>query len=115
MTDSRPAPDVRRLELSGRVTQSSLEEALRDVESRLGSVGTTLLIDARRMESYEPGARDAFVRWNTERRDVLRAVAVLTENALWHAVVAAMGFASAQKLRAFRSESEAVAWLSSHG
>jgi hypothetical protein len=98
--------------LAGTLTKGALQASLTELDKQLaGRRG--LLVDAREMGSYETEARDLFVQWNREHRADLTGVAVVTEKVVWHMVVAAMGFAIGQKLRAFAQWDEAEKWLRS--
>ncbi|MCC6666440.1 MAG: hypothetical protein IT375_21990 [Polyangiaceae bacterium] len=70
-----------------------------------------VLVDCRGMSGYDIDARSEFVDWNRKVKDRIVAVAVLTENRLWHVVVASMGLASGQTMKAFLDDRSARAWV----
>jgi hypothetical protein len=72
-----------------------------------------LLVDARAMSGYEPAARSLFIDWASRHRARLRRVAILTDNTLWKAVVAAMSLAARKPMRTFATAEDAGSWLSS--
>ena len=98
--------------LTGHLTLASLKSALAeaDAELRRGQ-RVALLVDCREMTGYDGDARAEFVRWNSARRLQLRAVAVVTEKALWHVVVSAMALATRQNMKAFDRLESAQRWL----
>ena len=54
-----------------------------------------LLVDCVGMTGYDAEARAQFVSWNAAHRHRIDRVAIVTDNALWHMVIAAMSLASA--------------------
>ena len=71
-----------------------------------------LLVDCSALESYDPGARDAFVEWNRDHKGEFAAVAVVTERDTWRMLVSTMSVTSGQRMRAFSEPDEAQTWLS---
>ncbi len=115
---ARPAkesPKVLVLLLEAHLTRVSLDVALERVDASLAlSVRAStfdLVVDARQMTGYDASARARFVAWNSSNKARLEHVAVLTDNVLWHMVVAAMSIASGQPMRAFAASSQATAWF----
>ena len=70
-----------------------------------------VLVDCRSMSGYDIDARSEFVDWNRKVKDRIVAVAVITENRLWHVVVASMGLASGQTMKAFLDDRLARTWV----
>ena len=56
-------------------------------------------------------ARERFVEWNRQHRARLRAVAVVTENRMYHMVISAMAMASGQRMKGFATFDAAHAWV----
>ena len=93
--------------LHGHLTRGDLEQALAPVNGD----GVLLVVDCRKMTGYDLDTRHAFIAWNRTMRGHVRRVAVVTENVLWHMVVATMALAAGQQIRAFKESAEATAWL----
>ena len=98
--------------LTGHLTVEALARALATVDARESSV---LLVDAAGMTGYDNAARDRFVAWNAEARDRIKAVAIVTDRALWRVVITAMSLASRQRMQAFATRPEAEAWANGLG
>ena len=92
--------------LEDHLTLDTLESALSVVPRSCSA----LVVDCRAMSGYDSDARARFVEWNAERRDIIRRVAVVTENMLWHMIIAAMALASRQDMKAFNTVDDARAW-----
>lgn len=110
---------IRRYELllKEHATKDSLEKALKPISYALDHLPLgfkgCLLVDASMMTGYDVEARAYFVEWNSKYRVRLHAVAIVTEKTLWHMVIAAIGVAARQTMKAFYSLDEAQKWLDS--
>lgn len=110
-----PSPSLT-IHLCGHLTESSLARQLAPLTAYLGCleqvpVGVGLLVDCSQMTGYDGAARALFVDWNARYRDRISSVAIVTDNKLWHMVIATMAMLSRQLMRPFQSEAEALAWL----
>lgn len=97
------------VKLTGHLTPDSLREALAPVRSPSGEC--CVIIDALGMSGYELSAREVFIEWNKATRNVVRRVAIVTDNALWQTVIAAIGLASRQQIRSFKTMEAAFSWI----
>lgn len=100
--------------LDGHLTREGLGTRLAAAFTSImtGSEAPAVLVDCRTMSGYDIDARSEFVEWNRKVKDRIVAVAVITENRLWHVVVASMGLASGQTMKAFVDDHSARVWLS---
>lgn len=98
-----------RLHLQGRVDAFEMAKQLGGAV-RPGS-GQLLLVDWADLQDLDPEGRQLFIDWNVAHRDDVDAVAVITDNPIWHLVVSTMALASHQKMRAFARRTEALEWL----
>ena len=96
--------------LRGHLTTAALQGELARVDSLLGGTSSGLLVDASQMTGYDDAARALFVAWNTERRQQIPRVAIVTERTLWRVVIAAMSLASKQEMSVFADRGAAEAW-----
>jgi SpoIIAA-like len=97
--------------LVGQLDRLQLERALTPVSDALRSGRCGLLVDCREMTGYTSEARSFFVDWNSAHRARVTRVAILTDNMLWHMIIAAMSLASGQSMKAFADAYAARAWL----
>lgn len=102
--------DAFRITLTGHLTRTSLDAALRALEPELAIATRPLIADFRGITGYDADARALFIEWNTRYRAQLSSVAVVTANSFWPVVVSAMALASRQRMRVFQDESSALAW-----
>jgi len=98
-----------RIHLTGRVNAIDLAKQLGGAVRPGGA--QLLLVDCAEVIDLDPEARQLFIDWNTAHRQDIDAVAVITENELWHLVVSTMALSSHQKMRAFVSRTAALEWL----
>lgn len=97
--------------LDGHLTRAQLDETLGTLGEQIASVGlATVILDCSEMGGYDLDARHAFVDWNKRWRDQVVRVAIVTDNRLYHVVVATMSLAAGQAMKAFSSHSEAETW-----
>ena len=109
------APPVE-LELVGHLTALALAQQLKATEQRIPAQGqASLLVDCSLMTGYDADARELFVKWNSDHKQHIRRVAVITDNGLWHVVVSAMSLASRRSMKAFSVRADGVAWLGGSG
>lgn len=110
---ARP-PENFLVELSGHLTEAALAQQLGTIrETALLSVYKPgLIVDCRAMTGYDAQARELFTAWNARHRHRLMAVAVITENRLWHMILATMSMASKQQIKPFSRVQDAQLWLS---
>jgi hypothetical protein len=116
-TTAAPAPRPPEnflVELTGHLTEAALTQQLGKVrETDLLSVYKPgLIVDCRAMTGYDAQARELFTVWNARHRHRLMAVAVITENRLWHMILATMSMASKQQIKPFSRVQDAQLWLS---
>lgn len=102
------------VELTGHLTEAALTLQLGKVrESDLLSIYKPgLIVDCRAMTGYDAQARELFTAWNARHRHRLVAVAVITENRLWHMILATMSMVSKQQIKPFSRVQDAQLWLS---
>jgi len=115
VTTHTPRPPENFLvELTGHLTEAALTLQLSKVrEADLLSVYKPgLIVDCRAMTGYDAQARELFTVWNARHRHRLMAVAVITENRLWHMILATMSMASKQQIKPFSRVQDAQQWLS---
>lgn len=93
------------------MTRESLDAALSRAEPKLKD-GAAMIVECLAMTGYDSEARARFVDWHRDHRGKIRAVAVVTDNRLWHMVVSVMSLASSQRMRAFETVQAADVWLS---
>ncbi len=93
------------MKLQGHLSREALDAALPSV-----SGPCALLVDARAMTGYDLAARTRFVEWNTEHRERIRRVAIVTDKIVWRTVISAMSLASRQPMKAFADAEEAKSW-----
>lgn len=94
------------------LTLAALEAELKRATSAIHSASdkVVLTVDCRTMHGYDGDARARFVQWNSQHRNRIRCVAVITHKALWHMVVGAMAIASGQKMKAFEHLEQVTPW-----
>jgi hypothetical protein len=80
---------------------------------RCRNASNGLIIDCRHMPGYDREAREAFVQWNKARRDLLRGVAIVTDNTMYRMVIGAMSLAASVDMKAFDTDEKAASWLQS--
>lgn len=105
-----PRAQVPRVELVGHLTETSLAASLATLTPILSTSVGPVLIDCRRMTSYDLAARHAFVRWSADTRGHVTRVGIVTENHLWWMVITAMSLASGQDMKGFAEPEQAEAW-----
>jgi len=98
------------LTLRGHLTLDELERELAATRDQLGH-RRSVVVDCREMSGYDTDARERFVTWHREHRHQIPRVAIVTENRLWHLVVATMGLASGQRMKPFTTLAAASEWL----
>jgi hypothetical protein len=105
--------EILRIELAEHLSAAALAAALAPVTAKLAASRErkVLLVDARRMDGYDPAARTLFVEWNALHRRRFRKVAIITEKIAWKMVVSTMSLASGQRMKTFLSQAEGEAWL----
>jgi hypothetical protein len=116
MSTNEPAVVVVVVPLVDHLTEPALRAALSPTVALLGVGGPRLLllVDCRRMTGYDADARALFVSWNTAHRHRIDRVAIVTDNRLWHMVIAAMSLATRQEMRPFPDPVNARMWLEQH-
>ena len=107
MLCAHDAAVISAVELEGHLTRGVLEERLAAANS------PRVLIDCRQMVSYDLDARHAFSAWNTDHKDSVRRVAVVTPRAAWHMIISTIALVSGQHIRAFDDVEAARRWLMS--
>lgn len=105
-----PTSPYQLLTLRGHLTRGDLQASLQPVARNLLARRAALVVDARLMTSYDDDARALFVDWNTQHRDHIVRVAVVTERTLWRMVISAMALASQQDMRSFADLPAAQQW-----
>ncbi|MBI5494909.1 MAG: STAS/SEC14 domain-containing protein [Deltaproteobacteria bacterium] len=100
--------------LEGNLSAGSLSDALKPLGARLEepAAKVSVVFDVRTMTGYDVDARHAFVDWHRRHKDRVRAVAIVTDNSMWHVVISAMSLASGQQMKPFSDPSAAQEWLS---
>ena len=101
-------PEVPTVTFVGHLERAWLKDTLEGLEVR---TGMGLLVDCSQMTSYEREARTFFVDWHRKNREVIAAVAIVTDNMLYRMIISAMSMASGQTMRAFDDVSSAQHWL----
>lgn len=110
---------VVQITLDGHLTRAALERSFASIAADLATLpegrSFDLVVDALAMTGYDADARSRFVEWNASNKKRIRRVAVVTEKALWHMVIAAMSVASGQKMRGLATQALAREWLAHEG
>ncbi len=93
--------------LTAEVLGRQLQTAKRDFqESKI----LGMVVDARMMTAYEAEARELFVQWHREHRHLVRRIAIVTRNPLWHMVIRAMSLAAGVPMHPFGELAPAIEW-----
>jgi hypothetical protein len=101
------------LRLDGQLTVASLAAALKAIQPSIDAAPDRvgLLVNCLEMTGYELAARSEFVEWIRRNNRIVRDVAIVTTNRLWHMVVSAMALASGGTMKACDSIQRATVWL----
>ncbi|HEY2408553.1 MAG TPA: STAS/SEC14 domain-containing protein [Polyangiaceae bacterium] len=101
------------VELEAHLSEQGLKATLATAEASIRKYAEPvgLLVDCRKMESYDAAARAHFVEWNSGMRKRIARLAVVTERQLWHMVVSGMALASRQTMKPFSEIVPARDWL----
>lgn len=102
-----------KIELAPHLTCADLELVLLRAASQMtcATRPIDLLVDCRKMEDYESGARRLFIEWNATHRRRVRGVAVVSAKESLRVVVGAMALSSGQEMRVFNDLQSAEAWI----
>lgn len=93
--------------------RAQLDTALELLETKIArQPAFDVVFDCSGMTGYTPDARGRFVDWHRAHRASIGRVAIVTENTLWHMVVATMSLASGRSMRCFQSVEAALRWVS---
>lgn len=107
-------PAVHEVELVGHLDLAGLQGALSPIHEALARKPGSfrMLINALHMESYDPVARDWWVReWSPQYRPRLERLAIVTDRTVWHMLAVTLALATSLKIKPFREPGEAREWL----
>ena len=92
--------------------RAQLDAALAQLETAIErEPAFQVVFDCTRMTGYTADARGHFVDWHRAHRARLGRVAIVTDNTLWHMVVATMSLASGRAMKCFQTVESAQTWV----